>query len=381
VRIDTERIASILRNLRFGVDASAGVLRCVVPTFRNDIEREVDLAEEIARIYGYDNIPAPEKISLHSSEPYDDEVFINSLRRVALALGFDEVVSSSLIERKQTFGNDGPDIIEVLNPVNAERPCLRPALLPSMLENIERNIRNGAGSLRIFEIGNVFSASNPCESAVFEDIRQEPRIAFAVTGNAEERSWHQEERRFDFFDLKGLIEAFLEKMRLSDKTTMRMGVQQASSSPGLTVEIDGVVCGRLTQISERLSELYSIEQSVYYAEFSVEALRKAPAGEIRYTPVRRYPEVRRDLAFLLKNEVTAGELLASVTAAGVRILNEVQVVDVFRHESFGSDMKSMAVSLTFQASDRTLEDGEISAALTTIVKTIKSLLHAELREV
>jgi phenylalanyl-tRNA synthetase beta chain len=374
-RVEKERIISILQSLGFAIEEAGDTLSCTAPSFRSDVEREVDVIEEIARIHGYDNIPTPGRIEIYADAQYDDEAFIGELRGTALSLGMDEVVSSSLIDAAHAALGDKDAVLNVLNPVSAERPSLRGSLLPCLLEAIDRNRRVGADTMRLFEIGSIFRKLEG-------DGQHSERIfmGMALTGLSQSREWYGEPRPFDFFDLKGIVLSLFEKLRLDKKLRFDYDGNDSLSKYGLFVEIDGVRCGTLTEVSSHILREFGIEQPVYYAEFDIALLEQHSAGvQPRYHAPSKYPAVERDLAFLLPLEVRAGDVVETALHSGATCVTGIRILDLFRHESFGDDKKSLAITVTFQAHNRTLTEAELIAGVQSIVDAVVTRWNATLR--
>jgi phenylalanyl-tRNA synthetase beta chain len=351
-----------------------GVFHCLVPTFRTDIEREIDLVEEIARIHGYDNIPVPTRIEMNVGDRFDDQEFPGRLRRLALGLGFDEILSSSLVPREHAgVGRAAGEVTDVRNPVSKERPSLRTGLLPSLLEAVDVNIRNGQRSLRIAEIGHVFAREG--ENSFVE----RNMIALAVTGAASQREWYTAPRQADFYDLKGAVQEMLSALYIDNDTIFYYDRTSTLSDHVLTLEVKGRYAGQLVEVSDAILANFDIDQPVYYAELDVDILREAVPERQTYNPVPRYPSVTRDLAIVVALDVKADDITAAVRKAQPRYLRGVRVVDVFTHESLGKDRKSVAVTMTFQAEDKTLKDEDINASVDAVVSMMRRELQAELR--
>jgi len=375
IHIDAGEQRRILEALQCAVEEeSDGVFLCGIPSFRSDIEREIDLVEEIARIHGYDNIPLPTRIEMNVGGGFDDQEFPSRLRNILLGLGYDEVLSSSLVPRAHAgIGDDEKRVADVLNPVSKERPSLRSSLLTSILEAVDVNIRSGLPSLRLFEIGNVFGQVSD------EGYAEQKMVAFALTGNARERTWHDDERAFDFHDLKGVLEALLRALNLDNVAIFHYDRHSTLSEHVLTLEVKGRYAGQAGGVSDTILAKFSIDQPVFYAEFDVQLLRDALPERQMYTPIARYPSVTRDLAVLVTKDVRAGQIVETVWKADTGHLRNVRIVDVFTHESIGPDRKSIAFTMTFQSDDHTLKDSEVNAAVERIITAVQRKCSAELR--
>lgn len=365
----------ILTALEIAVDDDAtDAWQCSIPTFRSDIEREIDLVEEIARIHGYDNIPVPTRIEMNVGGRFDDQEFPGRLRTLLLGLGFDEILSSSLVPRAFAgVGVDEAAVVDVRNPVSKERPSLRSSLLPSLLEAIDVNIRNGLSSLRIAELGRVFQRQEENQFV------ERNMLAFAVSGAAVDRSWYAAERPSDFFDLKGATEQLLSALYIDNDTAFHYDRTSTLSDHVLMLEVKGRYAGQLVEVSDMILETFDIGQPVYYAELDIDVLREALPERHVYQPIPRHPNVTRDLAVIVPRSVLAEQIIKTVHTAHPRHLRAIRIVDVFTHESLGPDRKSIAFSMSFQAEDRTLKDKDVTASVDAVVAALARELQAELR--
>lgn len=381
IGISSQLQADILRRLQFTVRERDEVLDVDVPSFRNDIDREIDLIEEVARIHGYDHIPVPEKIQMHSTRRPDDDTFITTLRNVFLSMGFDEVMNSSLVPEKAATFNLTSDskAVRVLNPVSSERPCLRSSLLPSLLETAAYNSRLGTEDLRVFEIGAVFTRTADTSAEALSAYREEMRCAALIAGTIQRREWYAEERRADFHDLKGALESLLDRLRLDNHVHFSYDAESTSSNPSLDVILEGVSAGRIMQVPDEVLKTFDIALPVVYAELNVPMLATSVVEQQRFRPVSRFQAVHRDLAVLVSATVPAGALVRTIRDASVEDLAEVRVIDVFTHESLGSDRKSIALSFVFQPMDRTLTEQEIGSRVQQALDALASAWKAELR--
>ncbi len=372
IEIPAEEQRGILEALSFTVAENAdGSLDCRVPTFRTDIEREIDLIEEIARIHGYDNIPVPTRITVNVGDQFDDQALPERLRQLWLGFGYDEIMSSSLVSAEHA-ALGGTTVVSVRNPVSKERPALRGSLISSLLEAVDHNVRNGNSSLRLFEIGRVYSVEA-------EGFGERTMLAAVVTGSAEERNWHTPARKSDFFDLKGSVEAFISVLHLDKDVIFYYDRTSTLSPEALTIEVKGRYVGQVVAVSDDILATLGIDQPVLYAEFEIDALRGLLAAQQTYVPVAKFPAVVRDLAVIVDAQLAAAEIEKSIAASGSSILREWRVVDVFTHESIGAGRKSVAFTMTFRADDRTLKDEEIQASVQTVLDALRRDHQVELR--
>ncbi|MEO8206631.1 MAG: phenylalanine--tRNA ligase subunit beta [Chthoniobacterales bacterium] len=355
-----------IEKLSGDVDAS----QWLSPSWRLDLQREVDLIEEVARLYGIENMkglvqshPVP---SSASDAAYD---FAMQLRQSLTAQGFFEARTSTLVSETTVRHSFGGDLLRVRNPLGEEQAVLRPSLLPELLGVLERNIRYGAESIRLFEIGRVFRVGNPEESG---------RIALAMTGKTGEKSWRNEkERTLDLFDLKGCI---------SNLTKGRAEFQEKEISGfvlGLEIFIDKKSVGFVAQLPPSKAKEFDARGAVVIAELEFDALHSAEIRKLRAQEIPKFPAVSRDIACVLKAVTPYSALQAALAEVHEPLLVGVKLFDVFRDasgEKLSTEQKSLAFSLTFRSAERTLTNEEINTACDRLKAHLKKSLSVDFRE-
>jgi phenylalanyl-tRNA synthetase beta chain len=321
------------------------------PTFRDDLFREIDLIEEIARLHGLDGIPSRIDAGLHP-ETEADRVHARLLRlRHALAVrGWDECVTDALIERRFATGENA---IEMANPLSELQTHLRPALKTSLLQVAAKNLARGVAQLRLFEVGRVYEKRD-------QSTHEPLRLGLLIAGQAQQATWYQGERAADYFDLSGMLTFLLKNANINDK--------------------DIVECGNIATPDLKI---HGIKIPVYYAEVSLDAwLDRTPQPE-RYQPVPAFPSIRRDLAVVLPKSVSQAKLEAVIHSAKAPNLESVRLFDLFRDpkgEKIGADQKSLAYALTYRAPDKTLTEKEVNDAHDLIRKKLVAELACTFRE-
>jgi phenylalanyl-tRNA synthetase beta chain len=321
------------------------------PTFRQDLVREVDLIEEIARLHGLDGIPSRMATGLHR-ETDADRAHTRLLRlRQALAVrGWDECVTDALIERKFAASETA---VEMANPLSELQTHLRTSLKTPLLQVAAKNLARGVQQLRLFEVGRTYERSG---GATNEPLR----LGLLISGQAQDATWYQSERPSDFFDLRGTIQFLQESVNINDKDVLV-----------------------LSQIKPDELKIHGIKIPVYYAEIALDGwLTRTPQPE-RYKPVPAFPPIRRDVAIVLAKSVPADKVEATIRAAKAPNLESVQLFDLFRDpkgEKIAPDQKSLAYALTYRASDRTLTEKEVNEAHEKVRKQLASDLACTFRE-
>lgn len=321
------------------------------PSFRDDLCREVDLIEEIARLHGLDAIPPRIAAGLHP-ETEADRVHARLLRlRHALALrGWDECVTDALIERRFATGEMA---IEMANPLSELQTHLRTALKTPLLQVAAKNLARGVAELRLFEIGAVYEKRD-------QSTHEPLRLGLLVAGLGQEAQWYQGERSSDYFDLSGIAEFLLKNFNINDKDVVEM-----------------------SQIGQEELKIHGIKVPVFYAEIALDGwLTRASLPE-RYRPVPAYPPMRRDLAVVLAKAVPQAQVEETIRSAKAPNLESVRLFDLFRDpkgEKIAADQKSLAYALTYRAPDRTLTEKEVNEAHELVRRKLVTNLGCTFRE-
>jgi phenylalanyl-tRNA synthetase beta chain len=394
IDIPVDRATELLEQIGFGVGQSDDVLRCTVPTFRPDVDLEVDLIEEVARLYGYDEIPEPKQVPVPSHLPR--ELRTDRLRQrvcdVLRGLGLRETRTNSMLpaERAERFNqpavartHDGAPlpVVETMNPISQEMATLRPTLIPGVLEVMQHNTNHGQDALRFFEFGHVFHRSEPSAATLVPGFRERETILLALSGPAAPTHWDRPTRMVDVFDLKGTVTALLDALEI-DATFEPASTDGPLAAYQLDVLAQGgASLGTLLRVAPPTATDFDLENPVFVAELDWAALvaRAELHEERRYTPVSRFPIVERDLAVLIDDDQPVGPLLDTLRAEGQPLLQNVRVFDLYTGEGIPDDQKSVAVGLRFGA-DRTLKDQEVDALVQSMLDALTRQHGATLRQ-
>ncbi|WAT15939.1 phenylalanine--tRNA ligase subunit beta [Xanthomonas fragariae] len=374
IQIDDADVVRILSALGMQLEAFAEGWQVVAPSRRFDIAIEEDLIEELARIHGYDRVPATlpggaSRIAMPSETQLDEL----SVRRQLVARELQETINyafvdAALLERWQL--TDG--LMPLANPLSAELAIMRPCLLPGLVATLGRNAARQVGRVRLFELGKVFSAADETGAAPQES----QHIAAAVCGDALALQWGETARKVDFHDLKGDLVALA---AASGAVLEFQPSTQPFGHPGRSADIyrDGACIGWIGQVHPRLAKVLDIDMDVIAFELQLTPLvqRALPcAGELS-----RFPSVRRDLAFVVPEEVTWAALSAAVRATVGPLLREVQLFDRYVGQGVEPGFKSLAMGLILQDNSRTLTDRDVDAVVTDVVAVIEREHRARIR--
>lgn len=376
MKISLEDMLSILERLQFDVEAANGLLIIDVPTRRQDIKIEEDIVEEIARLYGYDEIPVtlPESgEQVGGLTAYQEKRRV--VRNVMEGAGLFQAVTYSLTSAaaSQKYALKAEETTKLLMPMSEERSTLRQSLIPHLVEAAAYNVARRIDSVALYEIGSVFLGQT-AEELPFE----EEHLAFVLTGKWTDNAWQGEKKQVDFFVAKGIVEAVFAKLGLTERVSY-VKASVDGLHPGRTahVMLDGEVVGLIGQLHPAEQKQAGVKET-YVAELNLRSILNASTEELVYTPVPRFPAMTRDIALELDRTTTAGEIVEIIKNAGMKLLKDVKVFDVYEGEKMAPGKKSVAFSLTYFDPERTLTDEEVTAAHNKVLKALEAA-GAEIR--
>ncbi len=348
-----------------------------IPSFRVDLKREVDLIEEVARLYGVDRIPSTLPRHAKGSHPFDDQY--DELMRVRgwlTGLGLGEAQGQTLISKGGIRGMDPAEVVGLANPLSSDMDALRPSLLPGLLDVLRHNLRHRNGDVALFEIGRVFKRDGG-------GIRESRSLGLAMTGARQSAFWQGAERdaRLDLSDLKGVIEEFFEHAGLRGVSFVRRTESSDLFVEAATVALGGKrVLGRMGWVKPSLAKAYDLRDAVLLAEFDLDTLLARRQAGRSFKALPAFPSVRRDVAMVVPEEATHEAVLQAVRQAKAGDLEGVELFDVFRGGSVPEGRKSVAYAFTYRGADRTLTDAEVTASHAKVLEQLKLQLGAALRE-
>jgi len=380
--IETDKIEKILTSLGFSITEKKEDKFIVnSPLFRPDCEREIDLIEEIARIYGYGFIPPVERIAISLEKKNDDTILASRLRNIFVGLGFNEAYGNTLLSEKTAALYGKP--ITMLNPQSIELSRLRTSLIPGAIEMTAKNINVSEKNLRLFEIGSVFNLVNP-KPATFSDFTEDKKALFLITGEANQEEWLTKPRKFDFFDIKSILNLIVSNFLLDNFVSYSYYSTQNNLfdlSCELTVQKDGKThpIGFGGSISKNVLKEYGINQEVYCFELSLSELKSVQRPFPKFKDLLRFPKIQKDFAFIFDDKVKYSEINDFIKKSSSELLKEISLFDLYKNESMGSGKRSLAFNLVYYDFNRTLKDEEIDADFFGLIEKIKSNFNAVLR--
>jgi phenylalanyl-tRNA synthetase beta chain len=370
ITVDGTEVERILRALGLEVEATGAGWRVTPPARRFDLAIEEDLVEEIARIHGYDAIPATlPGGGMRLVAPSEARVDEADVRRHLAARDYLEAidyafVDAALLERWSLA--DGA--VPLANPLSAELGAMRTALLPGLVAAVGRNLARQAPRVRLFELGKVFAAAGEGDAP-----RETLRAAAVATGRARAEQWGASARGVDFHDIKGDLDslAALAGARLEYQPSQPAWAHPGRSADVLRIDGDGgpVRLGWIGQLHPRLQVALDLDVDAVAFELDLEPLLRRPLPRAR--PLSKYPSVRRDLAFVVPEAVTWAALSASVRAAAGPALRELRLFDRYAGKGVETGSKSLAMALILQEESRTLTDRDVDAVVAEVVATLQ----------
>lgn len=359
-------IHRILIKLGFRLSVEEGELTVQVPTWRLDVEREIDLIEEIARVYGYNKFAntLPAYVGTVIDPP--DASKVAKLRSTLLALGYNEAVSLSFISGADASQFSQAVPLELENPLSSEASVMRTSLVPSMLDMLAFNLNRGTTNVRLFEAGN----SHVSEE---DDRNQLKRVCLAATGSAVVPGVHQPPRMLTFFDLKGDLQELLDGFDLPDVCYEANAGNYYHPGRSARVLVEGETVGLLGQLHPDVAAARKLKQDVFLGELLLDKLYKYSLRTVRYQPLPRFPAVERDFSFLFPDAVVFSQIQQSVLVPGIAELRSFVPVEIFRGGAVPAGSYSILLRAQFQSSERTLRDEETAQWSARIVQALQSL--------
>lgn len=371
-------MAALLKRLGMNVrNEGRDILGVTVPTFRSDLAGEVDLIEEVARMYGYDKIEVKTDVRVGLVAGMDKE-FADEVRDFLVGAGFQEIMTNSLQNKGHaTLGEGTP--VEVLNPVSVDMQMLRTSLIPGALDVLQHNFNRGAKGLRLFEVGKVYRRDPAKSPETLEAFREEARVLMILMGDHFNQHYSEAGRKYDMLDLKGEVEAFLKEFFLDKYRLIQYDTEDPLSVHGLSIEISGTYTGRLGSLRKELTSSFDIDEDVYVAELSLDIAAPFRIYGKKFASLPRFPVVTRDLAFVVDEGLPQGRVAEAIRESGGSLLQRVVLFDLYTGERVGSGKKGLAYSLEFQPVDRTLTDEEVNGSISAIIRHVEATCGARLR--
>lgn len=371
--LPTAEVERILRGLGLGVTATADGWTCAIPSWRFDLAIEVDLLEELARVYGYNQLPVKHiHADLKLQARPEAELSIRYLRRHLSARGYREAITYSFIDPELQRLFD-PDLtpVPLKNPISAEMAVMRTSLLPGLVSSVLHNVNRQQPRVRLFETGLRFIPGDA-------QLRQVPTLAMVCSGQRYAESWTIPGDAVDFFDLKGDLESLLALTRMPASYGFE-AASHAALHPGQAARITrkGQAVGFIGALHPTVGAKLGLNVPLFLCEIELAVVLEGE--QIKFGELSRFPEIRRDLAVVVDRSVSAGRLMDDVRAAGVTYLTDLRLFDVYMGKGIDPKRKSLALGLTFRDQSRTLADDVVNLAVGQVIDLLEKNYNAELR--
>ena len=367
-KLDTQVIYGILHRLGFELIPERGGefdFTVRIPSWRLDVEREIDLIEEIARLYGYDKFPNTLPAFAGSVVEQADSKKDEKLRSSLLGLGYNEGVSLTFIshEDAETFSN--APVIELANPISEEASIMRTSMLPGMLNMLSYNLNRGTNDVRLFEMGSVFQDQKTGMP------RELKRISLGRTSPSPQQgeTWPTQL----FFDLKGDVETLLHAFEHKTLSYDSHLAEYFHPGRAARVVMDGATVAQFGQVHPEIAAKRKLRQEAYVAELSLDQLYRHGLRQIRYEALPRYPAVERDFSFLFPNEIIFAKIEQGVLSLALSELRSFKPIEIFRGGKLPAGKYSILLRATFQSRERTLREDEVADWSKQIVKALEKL--------
>ncbi|MBN1971186.1 MAG: phenylalanine--tRNA ligase subunit beta [Candidatus Delongbacteria bacterium] len=368
-------VITYLKQIEFSVkEIDDDKLSVTVPTFRPDVENEIDLIEEVVRVHGYEKIPESSTTTFDLSVKFNKrDLLIDSLRKDMLNLGLNEICSRTMQDVKfNKIFNENMVILE--HPLNDEMNSMRTSVISSLMLCASRNIRHRIDSVAIFESGRIFRRN---EGSILEH----DSIAFLLAGKKSVKSWNQEEVEFDFYDVKGYFEALADLRGIRDfRYEPCSDACYFDKNMTLNVYSSDRLIARFGRISKKVYQVFDIDKDVFVCELFIDEMERCEEKlTFSLKPVSKYPKVIKDLSILMDESMTCETVISSINKYGGYNLKKVEVIDFYQGNQIESGKKSYSFRLEFQSENSTLNDKDIEKLFNKVINGVKHNLKVEIR--
>jgi phenylalanyl-tRNA synthetase beta chain len=391
-KLNRKIVTGLLADLGMNPSVMAGNdgLELAVPTNKVDVTREVDVIEEILRIYGYNNIEILPEIrsSLSYTSKPDPDKMRNVVSDYLSSRGFNEIMNNSLSRSGYYINSkDYPETscVRILNPISRDLDVMRQTLLFGAMESILYNANRKMPDLKLYEFGSVYRISHEPGEPV-NGYHEESHLSIAITGRILPENWNSESSEADWFELKAYLEAIFRRLGIGNASLSSSGrpeyvpYEGDSLFAGQALKINGKTIGTAGRISPALLKLFDLKQEVFYAELNwSEILRLIPSSDARYAELPKFPEVRRDLALLIDRAVSFEEIEKTAFQTERKILRKVGLFDVYEGEKIGEGKQSYALSFILRDDEKTLTDKDIEKCMNRLVQAFERNFGAKVR--
>ncbi|MEC4115916.1 phenylalanine--tRNA ligase subunit beta [Myroides phaeus] len=374
--IPKDTIKKILVSLDIKVHSMSDVgIGITVPAYRADVTREIDIIEEVLRVYGFNNITYSSKLNatIAANSRTEDHKVQNIIANQLVAQGFHEIMNNSLTTPDYSDLSENINSsfqVDILNPLSHDLCVMRQSLLFGGLESISYNINRKRGDLKFFEFGKTYHK-------MLNSYEEYKRLAVFATGNITKASWNSTQKPIDFFEFKAYINAIVARLGLTKTTTQP--VESDIFSEGISYYLGKDLIVEFGILKKGILKEFDIKQEVFYAEFNWDNTIKMLSAKIKFTDINKYPSVKRDYALLINENVTFGEIFNIVKQVDKNIIKDVTLFDVYQGDKIEDGKKSYAISILMEDSSKTLTDSQVEKIMGKIQYQLENNVGAQLR--
>lgn len=370
-----EKVLQVFKRLGMEIKKEKdGIIRLAVPSFREDLKKEIDLVEEVARIVGYDKVPALVTSFVPQVERKEhSRKVIEKLYESLPAAGLNEIMTYSLINESaaERFSGITKDPVSLKNPLSEDQKMLTPQLLDGMLKAISWNINRKNKDLGLFEIGKIYSRP---EGSKFIEI---PALCMSLTGSLR-KNWQEGASPATLYDLKGTLEAVLERLKIRPMLH-EAPIKGLINASEVKLTSKGEAIGFLGEVNKKILKDYDIEQAVYICQIKLDKVMEKAILQNHYHAIARFPSSSRDISILCDQSLAAGEIHKVISETGEEIIRAIELVDVYQGEQVPSGKKSLSYSISYGIDTRTLKDEEIESVHSKIKEALTKKLNVTFR--
>jgi len=380
IEINSAKAMDLLKRLDLDpVKKTKNVILAKVPSYRQDLERDIDLVEELARLYGYDKIPAklpPFIMQKTYEEERTKRVSLEKeAKRILSFIGMNEIVTYTLTSRFsiEALGRSFDNLVRLRNPLSSNHEFMRPSLSSEMLEVLALNLNRKNALLQLFELSRVYFVDKDSGAT-----QERLSLCLGMRGTTS-ANWKERARDIDFFDLKGVVELFLNSMGIKDYTIERVESFMFKDTMSTQIKIGGKVFGRLGEVRPQVAKKFDIKQRVYLAEINFEDLLQHIDLEKRFVSLPRYPSVKRDISMLVDDSVSASSIFDVISEESKDLVRSVNIFDLYKGQQVAEGKKSLAYTLGYRSDEKTLKDEEVTKIHKDIQEALVKKLGAQIR--
>jgi phenylalanyl-tRNA synthetase beta chain len=378
VDVGQEKIKDIFKKLNLNPVKKKNNISVTIPSYRTDLNKDIDLIEEIARLYGYDSIPARlPSFTPHKTYQLEKKtIFLeNEIRNILCGIGLNEIMTYSLISRDtvERLGIPLDNLVSLKNPMSSQQEVMRPSLLSEMLEVLNWNLNRKNTLLQLFEINKVY-IMNKEKGQADEKMQLSIGICGSKPGN-----WKEKPRDLDFFDLKGVVEILLDSLGVSGYKIEKLAHPSLKENMSAAISMSGNVCGAFGEVKEDVARKFDIKRKVYAAEISLDELLIHANLKKAFTALPKYPSIKRDIAILLDDTINASGIYDVIKEEARELVKSVDVFDLYKGQQIQEGKKSLAYTIEYRSDERTLNDKEVNDIHKKVQDALTKRLGAQIR--